>query len=147
MSDLTCNVADGKYTVILEGGRLYALRNGEPWQELLGNKLVLCLAQELEEARGWVKDLHSGMYINCVYCGHRYGPSESTPASMADVLKAHVEQCPKHPMSALRAIAQRLLGLVPPPQCAHGFEGQDTFFPCGKCEECKARAEMKEAVG
>jgi hypothetical protein len=51
----------------------------------------------------WVNDLHSGMYINCVYCGHRYGPSKDTPVSMADVLKAHVEKCPKHPMSQLKA--------------------------------------------
>ena len=26
---------------------------------------------------------HSGMFINCVYCGYRYDPSDSTPASMA----------------------------------------------------------------
>jgi hypothetical protein len=51
----------------------------------------------------WVSDLQSGMYVNCVYCGHRYGPGETTPVSMADALKAHVEKCPKHPMSALKA--------------------------------------------
>lgn len=51
----------------------------------------------------WVSDLQSGMYVNCVYCGHRYGPGETTPVSMADALKAHVEQCPKHPMSALKS--------------------------------------------
>lgn len=46
--------------------------------------------------------IQSGMYVNCVYCGHRYGPGETTPISMADALKTHVEQCPKHPMSALK---------------------------------------------
>ena len=56
----------------------------------------------IEELRAWVNDLQSGMYINCVYCGHRYGPSDEVPASMADVLKSHVEQCPEHPMSQLR---------------------------------------------
>jgi DNA-directed RNA polymerase subunit RPC12/RpoP len=56
----------------------------------------------------WVKDLHSGMYINCVYCGHRYGPKDEVPTSMADVLKAHVEKCPKHPMSALKKEVERL---------------------------------------
>lgn len=66
------------------------------------------LAAEGESAtmRRWVDDLQSGMYINCVYCGHRYGPGETTPVSMADALKAHVEQCPKHPMSALKAHAR-----------------------------------------
>lgn len=58
---------------------------------------------EVERLRAWVDDLQSGMYVNCVYCGHRYGPKETTPVSMQDVLKAHVEQCPKHPMSQLRA--------------------------------------------
>lgn len=61
------------------------------------------LTQELEEARRWVNDLQSGMYINCVYCGHRYGPKDKVPCTMADALKQHIEQCPKHPMSSLRA--------------------------------------------
>ncbi|MDE2232526.1 MAG: hypothetical protein KGJ90_00140 [Patescibacteria group bacterium] len=61
------------------------------------------LARAVQEMAKWVNDLQSGMFINCVYCGHRYGPSDEVPASMADVLKAHVEQCPKHPMSALKA--------------------------------------------
>ena len=55
------------------------------------------------ELKRWVDDLQSGMYVNCVYCGHRYGPGETTPVTMADALKVHVEQCPKHPMSALKA--------------------------------------------
>lgn len=63
--------------------------------------------QELEAERDRLKqhvaDLQSGMYVNCVYCGHRYGPTECTPVSKADVLKAHVEVCPEHPMSELRA--------------------------------------------
>lgn len=68
------------------------------------------LHEELEAARaeiarlkGWVGDLQSGMYVNCVYCGHRFGPGETTPVSMADALKEHVERCPEHPMSQLRA--------------------------------------------
>lgn len=57
---------------------------------------------EIERLKKWVDDLQSGMYVNCVYCGHRYGPSDNTPVSMSDVLKEHVESCPKHPMSGLR---------------------------------------------
>ena len=60
------------------------------------------LTMELEEAQQWVHDLQSGMYINCVYCGHRYGPQDEVPATMADALKEHIEQCPKHPMSKLK---------------------------------------------
>lgn len=46
----------------------------------------------------WVDDLQSGMYINCVYCGHRYGPSPETPVAMSEVLKQHIATCPKHPL-------------------------------------------------
>jgi DNA-directed RNA polymerase subunit RPC12/RpoP len=65
------------------------------------------LRLEIERLQKWVSDLQSGMYINCVYCGHRYGPKDKVPTSMADVLKAHVEICPKHPMSKLKADFQR----------------------------------------
>ena len=58
---------------------------------------------ELARQKQWVKDLQSGMYVNCVYCGHRYGPADKVPVSMADVLKQHIEQCPEHPMSKLKA--------------------------------------------
>lgn len=59
--------------------------------------------QEIARLKRWVSDLQSGMYINCVYCGHRYGPEKDTPAVMADVLKHHIARCPEHPLS--RAIA------------------------------------------
>lgn len=57
----------------------------------------------------WVVDLQAGMFVNCVYCGHRYGPRESGATvpeageTMAEALRRHVESCPEHPMSALRA--------------------------------------------
>ncbi len=56
----------------------------------------------LERYKRWINDLQSGMYVNCVYCGHRYGPAKDTPVSMADALKAHIENCPAHPMSKLK---------------------------------------------
>ena len=67
---------------------------------------------EIEQLRAWISDLQSGLYVNCVYCGHRYGPGETTPVSMADALKAHVEQCSKHPMSALKVENNKLLGVA-----------------------------------
>lgn len=54
--------------------------------------------------KGWLADLQSGMYVNCVYCGHRYGPGETTPVAMADALKAHIMKCPEHPASAMRTM-------------------------------------------
>ena len=60
------------------------------------------LVEEVKRLKEWVNDLQSGMYINCVYCGHQYGPKDKVPCSMADVLKKHIEKCPKHPMSELK---------------------------------------------
>lgn len=69
----------------------------------MSDDAVKTLVAELERMQRWVDDLQSGMYINCVYCGYRYGPADEVPATMADALKQHIEQCPKHPMSALKA--------------------------------------------
>ena len=65
--------------------------------------------QEIGSLKNWVNDLQSGMYVNCVYCGHRYGTENETPASMADVLKKHIEECPAHPMSELKALNRDLV--------------------------------------
>lgn len=67
---------------------------------------------EIHRLKRWVDDLQSGMYVNCVYCGHRYGPGDTTPVSMADALKEHVQQCREHPMSALRRERDRLASEV-----------------------------------
>lgn len=75
------------------------------WASILDrqNGIILDLEEKVFALNNWVNDLHSGMYINCVYCGHRYGPSDEVPSSMADVLKEHIEKCPKHPMSSLKS--------------------------------------------
>lgn len=70
------------------------------------------LAAENKRLRDWVSDLQAGMYINCVYCGHRYGPDSEVPAAMADVLKEHISICPDHPMSRLAARCERLEGAL-----------------------------------
>jgi hypothetical protein len=76
----------------------------------------------------WVRDLQSGMYVNCVYCGHRYGPGETTPVSMADALKAHIEKCPEHPMSKMReALSNINLICVQAPPCDELDEDGETY--------------------
>lgn len=60
------------------------------------------LQEENKKLLDWINDLQSGMYINCVYCGHRYGPTDTTPDTKAEMLKKHIEQCPEHPMSKLK---------------------------------------------
>ena len=64
--------------------------------------------QEIDRLQRWVNDLQSGMYVNCVYCGHRYGMEKDTPVAMADVLKEHIEHCSKHPMSKLKQEIEQL---------------------------------------
>ncbi|MHB8272785.1 hypothetical protein [Bradyrhizobium sp.] len=87
--------------------------NTEPDGDLHGE-----CAAEIHRLEKWIADLQSGMYVNCVYCGHQYGPSKTTPVSMADALKAHIEECPKHPMSELKKLflltRSALRGLLPP---------------------------------
>lgn len=57
---------------------------------------------EVAHLTAWVNDLQSGMTVNCVYCGYCYGPKETTPVSMADALKAHIETCEHHPLNDAR---------------------------------------------
>lgn len=54
--DINVTAGDGKYTVrkTVSGG-LHALRYGEPWRDLCGDKLVYQLAAELQEARQWAE--------------------------------------------------------------------------------------------
>lgn len=40
---------DGKYTVVRDGGNMHALRNGETWRDLTGDKLVGALCARIDE--------------------------------------------------------------------------------------------------
>lgn len=73
----------------------------EDWQHPVLRSSMEQLVADNERLEQHVNDLQSGMYVNCVYCGHQYGPGEVTPVTMADALKAHIAQCPEHPMAKL----------------------------------------------
>lgn len=93
------------------------------------------LRARVVELEQWVHDLQSGMFINCVYCGHRYGPQDEIPATMADALKEHIEQCPKHPMSALKKELDQIRRLL---WLRHGcplsvLYGDDGEMQCSNC--------------
>ena len=77
-------------------------------EELLAKitKDLVIAVQEIKRLEKWIDDLQSGMYINCVYCGHQYGPS--TEAPMREVLEQHIASCPKHPLSKALAEVARL---------------------------------------
>lgn len=70
------------------------------------------IEQDLERYKGWVEDMQAGFYVNCVYCGHRYGHEDDTPVSMADVLKEHISVCPEHPLSHALARIKELEAFV-----------------------------------
>ena len=71
-------------------------------------KSVEALQEENARLNQWVKDLQSGMYINCVYCGHRFGPKDSTPVAMDELLWEHIKTCPKHPGNIVNAKIEKL---------------------------------------
>jgi hypothetical protein len=60
------------------------------------------LVIENKRLETWIDDLQSGMYINCVYCGHRYGPMDEVTIPMRKQLEQHIAKCPKHPLSAAK---------------------------------------------
>jgi hypothetical protein len=54
---LDVDVADGKYVVHINEGKLTASRYGNPWRDLTGDNLIYWLAVELAEAREIVEKL------------------------------------------------------------------------------------------
>lgn len=75
------------------------------------------LTAENQKLEAWIDDLQSGMYINCVYCGYRYG-SNSGPntkdfnLTMRKALEQHIAECPKHPLSAAKKEIERLKAIL-----------------------------------
>lgn len=66
------------------------------------------LEKENERLIDWVNDLQSGMYLNCAYCGYRFGHNDDISTSMSEELKKHIEQCPKHPLFSTKKENERL---------------------------------------
>jgi hypothetical protein len=88
---------------------LSVIRNWPTQSAVAENRFLL---EENQRLSRWVEDLQSGMFVNCIYCGHRYGPSNDTPVAIADVLKQHAEQCTQHPLAAATARIARLEKLL-----------------------------------
>lgn len=49
--------AEGKYTVIFEGGKLRAERHGTPWRSMTGDGMVLAMLQEVDELKTKVENM------------------------------------------------------------------------------------------
>lgn len=97
-----------------------------------------------DRLKQWVDDLQSRMFVNCVYCGHRYGPQHRTPITMADVLKQHIEQCPEHPMSTLKKQRDMLLAAAQS-LTDHRYKGIDIRLDVEDLEKALALCEGKKA--
>lgn len=124
---------------------------GWPDYPALARAAAEVCGEEMTRLRDWVGDLQSGLYINCVYCGFRYGPGESTPATLpeagetlaATALREHVSKCPEHPMSRLRAERDALraalegLGAKPDGYCFCLDQAQINDGHTGECLEAK----------
>ena len=53
-------VADGKYTVINDNGKMTALRHGEPWgRDLVGDNLVYWMMVEILQLQAKLDEVHS----------------------------------------------------------------------------------------
>lgn len=47
---------DGKYKIVLDDERIYALRYGREWRELTGDNLILSMLQEIVRLRDIIKE-------------------------------------------------------------------------------------------
>jgi len=61
------------------------------------NLTVRDLQDEIKRLTEWIGDLQSGLYVNCIYCGHRYPPG--TPDVRDQALYNHIKDCLYHPLS------------------------------------------------
>jgi len=75
------------------------------------NLAVQDLQDEVSTLMQWVGDLQTGLYVNCIYCGHRYPPE--TPDVRDQALYNHIKECQHHPLSkALAQIEELRNGLI-----------------------------------
>lgn len=73
----------------------------DAWREFVTTKGIASkILLDRNRLIRWIMDLQSGMYVNCVYCGHRYGPYGEKPAQEA--LTRHVDNCEHHPLFKAR---------------------------------------------
>lgn len=51
---------DGKYQLILDAGKFTALRHGQPWRDLTGDKLVYTMFAEIQGLQAEIETLRTG---------------------------------------------------------------------------------------
>lgn len=76
---LTHTFDDGKYTVIYDGGKLSALRYGEPWRDMTGDKLVSSMLFEVDR----LKD-ETAMVVTRITCAYEQGYGHAHRAEISN---------------------------------------------------------------
>lgn len=94
---------DGKYTLVASPGKLHCLRYGEEWRDLIGDKMVHAMLDEIERLRAldtlaspdllqehWndgyddAKRNPIDMVLHCTACGMQHIDRPDTPEDGAD---------------------------------------------------------------
>lgn len=69
--------------------------------------------KELAEAKGEVERLSNLLWgSRCVYCGEVVGKDKQNQDIADEILRNHVETCPKHPLSQAKGEIERLRGIL-----------------------------------
>ena len=113
---------------------------------------------KIARLKRWIADLQNGGWVNCVYCGKRYGPSDSTPVALSEVLKRHVEECPEHPMSKLKSEIATLSKLVEQAcdrwesclvveEARQGYPSEERELLCAIRKELEEQINARSAAG
>jgi len=97
-------MAEQEAEKVRQDSRVHGMQSW-PGKARIAQAIITVAEAHAAELERWVDDLQSGMYVNCVYCGHRYGPDTETP--MRSTLEAHIALCPKHPLSAMKQRAEQ----------------------------------------
>lgn len=67
------------------------------------------LKKDNERLQKWVKKYQPHFFAKCSLCGHPYWPVNDVPDNPTELLKDHIENCPEHPMSALKRKNEQIM--------------------------------------
>lgn len=81
------------------------IQNLTAYFKIMSGTIFPGMVEETTRLGAWVEDLQSGMYVNCVYCGLRYGPAREVATNQQDMIKQHIAACRYHPMYELAKAA------------------------------------------
>ena len=71
------------------------------------------MSEQVEQLQAEVLRLSELLWgMRCIYCGEVVGKDKQNQDVAEEVLKAHIQQCDKHPVQALRTENQRLRVLI-----------------------------------